>query len=175
LQSRFAKLKREFSYKTILESIRDKLPRAFWRDGKDDHEELMAVLGAISRNGDASLRHWTMNIIKQRADYPQTAEYKRKEEVPMILPKIDHVTDRVACHEDIIALKEYGDQIGEIPKYTEVSIQEEPPRFQSILRFQGRVFEAEGKRKRVAKQNGAHKACKAFAVAVGEQSSIRIL
>jgi dsRNA-specific ribonuclease len=161
-------LKRESSYKTILENVQDKSPRDFWRDGKDDHEELMVTLGAILRRGDASLRDWTMNIIKQRAHYSQPERFKKNEEISIILPKTDYVTDPLACGEDIKALKEYGDQIGEVPKYKEVSIQAKPPRFRSILCFKGQVFEAEGKRKKIARQNVAHKACNVLSVVVGE-------
>jgi hypothetical protein len=173
-QSRLSEIKREFPYKAVVSIVQRKIPRDLLRNGTDDHEELMSVLGAILRGKDVNLKSWVTEIIKQRGFYQQDRHTRSREELSMRFPKTDHATTPAASGEHISSLKEYGDKFGEAPKYHEVKIQMQPPLFRSELSFKGQIYVAVGKSKKAARQDVAHKACRAFAVTVGDQSHVII-
>jgi hypothetical protein len=135
----------------------------------------MATLGAILRVGGANLQNWVTEIIKGSGFPSHGQQFEGEGEISMLPSKIDHVPDSVPSGEDILSLKEYGDKVGEAPRYDEIKIQAQPPLFRSKLSFKGYNFQADGKSKKVARRNVAHKACGVFAIAMGDRSGAVVL
>lgn len=125
----------------------------------------MVTLGAIVHEGDADMRILVDELLKQ--DDPCHIKLpSRREEKPLVVPKSYQTPLAAASGKDISTLKEFGDRIGALPLYDENTIRNQPPLFETILRFNGRKFRAEGKSKKEARQVAAHQACKVFGLVV---------
>lgn len=156
------KLKREFPFKKTLLAIQENCPENVSRQGCDDHEELMVTLGAILRDGDQEVRSFAEQFIQNGSQGSETPR-QRKDSFSFAFPKLQSDATTVASGRDISALKEFGDKIGEVPRYTAVSVNEYPPTFEAVLWFRGNKFTGMGGSKPKAKQEAAFKACKRFA------------
>lgn len=62
----------------------------------------------------------------------------------------------------ILTLKEYGDQVGTVPKYESRTTKTFPQRHEVTLRFKELEIESAAKSKKEARQMAAMKACKAL-------------
>ena len=156
------RLKREFPFKKTLSAIQESCPASVSRQGCDDHEELMVTLGAILRDGNQEVQALAEQLLRNGSQGFKTPQYRR-DSFPFALPKLQPDLTAVASGRDISALKELGDKIGEVPRYTTVAINEYPPTFETILWFRGSKFTGMGGSKPKAKQDAASKACKRFA------------
>lgn len=161
-QSHVARLKREFPFKKTLLSIRENCPGSFSRQGCDDHEELMVLLGAILRDGDQELRALAEQLLEGRRQ-GFGASSQAKDAFSFAYPKLQPKCPTAASGRDISALKEFGDKIGEVPRYRVLFLRENPPTFEAVLWFNGGEFRGMGGSKPKAKQEAASKACEKFA------------
>ncbi|KAM0714659.1 hypothetical protein Q7P37_009957 [Cladosporium fusiforme] len=164
-QSKLEKMKREFPCREILLAIHEQAPRRMWRQGWDDYEELMMTFGAIVREGDETIRTFADELLKQK-DSCGTKVHCIGKERPMMSPEIHQSPSPTPSGKNIAFLQQYGDQIGEMPRYEEKSVIDYPPLFESILCFSGKVFKGKGKSKKKARQMAAQRACGEFGIAI---------
>jgi dsRNA-specific ribonuclease len=153
--------KRDFPFKETLVTIQEQCPRNLWRQGCDDHEELMATLGAILRDGNPKVQAFAEELLK-KGSHDSLNLPRRKDSFSFVFPKPHPQPQIVASGKDVSAIKEFGDRIGEIPQYRAISVSEYPPCFEVVLQFNGNKFVGRGGSKPKARQEAAFKACRKF-------------
>jgi hypothetical protein len=151
-------MKREFPCKDVLIKFQQKAPKEFWRQGWDDYEELMVTLGAIVNEGDENMRMFVDGLLQRENRGDVKAQYARERQ-PSIFLKLPQSSLPAPSGKDITLLKEFGNKIGQLPKYDEERVQDLPPLFRSILCFDAKKYKGEGKSKKEARQMAAHQAC----------------
>jgi hypothetical protein len=172
---------RECCFDQIIEILPDKFHPDLWRSSTNDFRSLMITIGRVQRIGATSDKEF---LDRNLIPFGGASAYKiQTDEIPLCTllptssapsssPQSSATLGRALAptesgHRDcegaspmhVVALKEYGDSVGQRPKYIYQTFASNPSATEMTVEICGRTFHTVGRSVKQARQRSAMAAC----------------
>lgn len=141
----------------------------FDEEDMDPYRAVMTSIGAIVRTGDPKQRAILVAVFRHFIPHsrdpknhddrhtPKSPKYSTN--TPFEPMSTDDISEK-ELGERASALQEYGSRNGFLPTYVVSKLSSAPPEFKATVSFNGLSFEGIASRKKLARHQAAHQACK---------------
>lgn len=174
LQARLETEIRCYPYTLVLNSLRShSIDNISVGENDDTYASVLRLTGHILRFGSTKEKRILLLVLRGsikgqiggREDPNPTVIQRRGDGTT--IPELEYVSiNKSPSQTATSALKEYGDQVAETPRYSLQRTCIDPPAFQAILSFRGLTFEGTARNGKQARNEASKKACQRLGIRI---------